>query len=227
VPSRNVPPTGSALLEELGRDLADVERSIRSHRFLDALAERLVPEDRLRAFAGEQFSIVTSDRRSFAFLAARFPTGPAGDFFLAMAEGEGQALSLLVNFAAWLGLEPDQLAAHEPEAGAQAYPAFVAWLALNGSRSDVVLALLANLAAWGANCARMSQSLRERYGAHEEAVAFFDFFATPPPGFEERALALLDDALRSGDSPWRARRAARLLQAYELRFWDTVAERVA
>jgi len=213
--------TGGQLLEELRRDLADVDGAIRSHRLLAGLEERRVREGRLRALAGEQFAIVTSDRRSFALLAARFP---AGDFFLSMADGEGQALSLLHGFAGWLGMGPDDLLSYEPQAGAQAYPAFVAWLALNGSRADVTLAFLANLAAWGANCGRVAAALRDRYSAEEAAVAFFDFFATPPPGFEERALAVVDEGLRAGDSPHRARRAARLLQAYELLFWDTLAE---
>jgi hypothetical protein len=37
-------------------------------------------------------------------------------------------------------------------------------------------------------------------------------------------LAVLDEGLGAGDSPTRAGRAARLLQAYELLFWDTLAE---
>lgn len=92
------------MIEELRRDLADVDGAIRSHRLLAGLEARRVPEGRLRALAGEQFAIVTSDRRSFALLAARYPAGPAGDFFLSMADGEGQALSLLDGFAGWLGM---------------------------------------------------------------------------------------------------------------------------
>ena len=105
----------------------------------------------------------------------------------------------------WLGMGPEDLLSYEPRAGAQAYPAFVAWLALNGSRADVALAFLANLAAWGTNCGRVAAALRDRYSAEEEAVAFFDFFATPPPGFEEPARS----------TPARG---------YELLFWDTLAE---
>src|ERR687897_274791 len=159
-------------------ELEDAERAIRSHRFLDLLNRREVPRERLREFAGEQHSIVSSDRRSFAQLAARFPAPPAGDFFLGMAQGEGEALGRLLGLAAWLGLADEELRAHDPRPGAQAYPAFVAWLALNGSRSDVVLAFLANLAAW----------------------------------------------LGEGEPPERARRATRLLQAYELSFWDAMVE---
>lgn len=42
----------------------------------------------------------------------------------------------------------------------------------------------------------MAAALRDRFGAEEEAFAFFGFLATP----------------------------RRLLQAYELLFWDTLAE---
>ena len=92
---------------------------------------------------------MSSDRRSFAELATRFPLGLAGTFFLGMAEGEGVALDKLRGFCDWLGMTDEELRAYEPHPGAQAYPAFVAWLALNGSRADVVLAFLANLAVWG------------------------------------------------------------------------------
>jgi hypothetical protein len=98
----------------------------------------------------------------------------------------------------------------------------VSWLALNGSATDAAVAFLANLAAWGANCGRAAAALRSEYGADDTAVAFFEFFATPAPGFEERALAVIEAGLRAGDSPARSRTAAMLLQAYELMFWDTM-----
>jgi thiaminase len=152
--------SATRLLEQTRDELAEVDGAIRSHRFLDLLGAGGVPGERLAALAGEQRSIVSSDRRSFAHLAARFPEPPAGDFFLSMAEGEGEALRRLEAFAAFAGLDAAELAAHEPDPDAQAYPAFVAWLALNGSRSDVVLAFLANLAAWGENCGRVKCLLR-------------------------------------------------------------------
>ncbi|MGH4025528.1 MAG: transcriptional regulator [Pseudonocardiaceae bacterium] len=198
--------------------------AIRTHRFLDLLRTRDVPEQRLCALAAEQHAIVSSDRRSFAQLAARFSSGSACGFFLGQAESEGLALDRLRGLADWLGLTDAQLRAHEPHPGAQAYPAFVAWLALNGSRADVVLAFLANLAAWGENCGQVAAALRDSYGADDDAAGFFDFFANPPEDFESRALAVLDEGLAAGESPVLARRATRLLQAYELSFWDALAE---
>jgi hypothetical protein len=90
--------------------------------------------------------------------------------------------------------------------------------------SSVVLAFLSNLAVWGDNCGAVAAALRDAYGADDAAVAFFDFFADPPAGFEARALAVLDEGLAGGDSPASARRASRLLQAYELSFWDALVE---
>jgi thiaminase len=217
-------PSAGELVKMARHDLTDVERDIRSYRFFAALDEGRVARERLRDFAGEQYAILSSDRRSFAVLAARFPQPPPGDLFLGLAAGEGQALGHLVAFAGALGLDEDALRGYEPDPRAQAYPAFVAWLALNGSSGDLALALLANLAAWGANCAYMARALRERYELDDQAVAFFDFFAQPSVDFEQRSLAVLDAGLRAGDSPSRALRAARLLQAYELLFWDAVAE---
>jgi len=201
------------LLAVVRAELAPVERSLAGHRYLAELEGGRVPVESLRVFAGEQRAIITSDRRSFEHLAQRFPQPPAGGFFRDLAAGEAEALRLLERFAAAVGLGPD----YEPLAGCQAYPAYVAWLALNGSPAEVALAFLANLESWGRSCARMRNALRPLYGA--DRVAFFDFFAEPPAGFEERALALITTG-----GPASGRRAARLLQAYELLYWDTLAD---
>src|SRR3990172_8220436 len=55
------------------RARAPAERAIRSHRYLDALAAGRLPESSLGASAGEQFSIISSDPRSFAHLSGPFP----------------------------------------------------------------------------------------------------------------------------------------------------------
>jgi hypothetical protein len=183
-----------------------------------------VPAKTLQTIAGEQRRIIASDRRSFAQLAARFPSQPAGGWFLSMAQGEGDALGLLDGYAAWLSIDEGWFESYEPDPRAQCYPAFVAWLALNGSAGAVTLAFLANLAAWGENCGRVAAALRHAYNAGDDAVAFFEFFAAPPRGFQENTLAVVQASIDAGDDPSEMRRAARLLQAYELLFWDTLAD---
>jgi hypothetical protein len=210
------------LLATTRLELGATDAALRAHPYLEALEAGRVPERSLASFVGEQYTILTSDRRSFASLAARFPAPPAGDLFLELAGGEGEAIARLLALSAHLGLDEGALGDYEPEAGAHAYTAYVAWLALNGSRADVALAFLANLAAWSESCARMGRALRGEYGLPDVAVGFFDYFAEPPPGFEEQALQAVEAGLEAGDAPGRARRAARLLQAYELLFWDTL-----
>jgi thiaminase len=201
------------VIEELRAELAPVGAAIHDHRYVATVEAGAVPDEALAAFAAEQRLIVASDQRSFAHLAARFPEPPAGGFFLEMARGEGEALARLERFAASVGP-----VAHEPLPGCQAYAAYVSWLALNGGRADVALAFLVNLEAWGDACRRLAAALRARHD-----VSFFEFFAEPPPGFADRALAVVEQGLAVGESRAQARRAARFLQAYELLYWDTLA----
>lgn len=219
-----VPRTAETLHTETATELARVDEGIRAHPFLSSLEEGRVSGEGLRAFAGEQHAIISSDRRSMMVLASRFPGPPAGDLFLALADGEGRALTHLTAFAAWLGVDDETLRNHELRPGAQAYCAYMAWIALNGSRADASLAFLVNFDAWGAGCARMREALRARFDATDDAVGFFTHFAEPPPGLRDQLHAVLDAGLRDGDSPTHAKRVARLLQAYELWFWDAVAE---
>ncbi|MFD0554172.1 hypothetical protein ACFQ0X_37235 [Streptomyces rectiviolaceus] len=115
--------------------------------------------------------------------------------------------------------------AYEPRAGCQAYPAYVAWLALNGAPVDVVLALTANFASWGAYCATLARALPAHYGFSEEDCGFFAFFAEPAPDLERQALAAVRAGMERGlDATGSALRHGRLLQRYEAMFWETLAD---
>jgi len=211
------------LLEMVKRELAPAGEN----RFVSLVSEGRLPRERIAAVAAEEYWIGESDRHSFLFLAARFPQPPAVDFFLGLAETEGPARSRLLLLADALGLTEEQLAQYEPKPGCQAYAAYVAWLALNASQADAALALVANFAAWGSYCGAVAQGLRAHYGLDEEAVAFFDFFAAPAPEAEQLASAVARHSLGGGDKlPDSTRRHARLVQAYELMFWNTLAEGV-
>jgi hypothetical protein len=56
----------------------------------------------------------------------------------------------------------------------------------------------------------------------EKEVAFFDLFASPPATFETSALNVIQQGLDGGAEPRLIQRAARLLQAYELMYWDAL-----
>ncbi|MGW7493730.1 thiaminase II/PqqC family protein [Streptomyces luteogriseus] len=189
------------------------------------IADGTAPLTTLAALALEQTWVIPADRRAFEFLSARGDaTGPqAAAFFTALAEGEALAGERLTAFTRACGVDEPGEASYEPLPGCQAYPAYVAWLALNASPADVVLALTANFSAWGGYCATIAAALRERYGFTDEACSLFDFFAQPAPEPARLAVAAVQEALDAGRlDPQRAHTYGRLLQHYEAMFWNAL-----
>lgn len=79
--------------------------------------------------------------------------------------------------------------------------------------------------AWTHRCT--GRTLRARQLACRftpDQVAFFTFFAEPIANFEEDALAVIATGLLEGACPVDVRRSARLLQAYELDFWQAASD---
>lgn len=212
------------LIGQIREELRSVEGRIRSHPYPAAIGEGRVPREKLRIFVGEQHHIIGSDLRSLGLLVARYGGTPSGPFFLDMVSGENEALTALQSFADAVGMDEEALRSYEPLPAAQAYPAYVARLALQGSDAEVAGAFLVNLAAWGHNCGLMSAGLREKYGLSQEQVRFFDLFAAPAPEFEQAAREVIARGLEAGVAPALVRRAARLLQGYELMYWDALYE---
>lgn len=201
-------------------NLRDVERRIRDNTWLAELEVGRLPATALRAFAAEQLAVIPSDERSFTACAERFGAEPAHGYLVGMAAGERVALGALEEFAAAVGLDADGRREYEPQPGCQAYPSYVARLARDGSPAEIAGAFLVNLEAWGSCCARMHAALGARYGLAESDRAFFAHFAGPTDELERTSLDVIDDGLAAGVRPEAVARAARLLQAYELQFWD-------
>ena len=211
--------SASELLDTIRHDLAPDEGA---NPFVPLVEQGNAPRSAIGALAAEEQRIVASDWRSFLTLAARSPEPAAREFFTGLAQGESLALPMLTPLAAAAEFDVE---AYQPRPGCQAYPSFVAWLALNAEPAAAVLAILANFAAWGGYCAAIGAGLRKHYGFDDEACGFFDFFTTPVPELEEQALAAVQAGLDSGVPLDAARDHGRLLQSYELMFWNTLAER--
>jgi thiaminase len=216
------PARAQALVCRIRDVLHPVELQLRQHPYVQALEEgRLLPSQ-LRSFVGEQHSIIPSDLRSLALLISRCAAPASQQFFRAVLDGEAAALEAFETLATAVGMAAADRDAYEPTPGAQAYSAYLAWLCLYGSEAEVAAALSVNFAAWGANCGRMAQALRQRYGWQEEAVRFFTQFATTPSDVSPQALTVIEAGLARGVEAHRIIRAARMLQDYELMFWDTL-----
>jgi purine-cytosine permease-like protein len=216
--------TGPSARDMLDLIHSDAAAEVAENRFLPLVASGRAARERLLGFAVQQTRLRSSDRRSILYLASR-SGHPASVFFAGLAETEQHALDLLDTLAAALDGKA-ALASEEPLAGCQAYPAYVAWLALNAPPADAVLALTASLATWAGPLETMGRALREHpgYGLDERACAFFDLVAAPAPQLETDALAVVQGHIDAGRPPVRARAYARLLRAYGHMFWDALAD---
>ncbi|MFG2831314.1 transcriptional regulator [Streptomyces sp. NPDC048434] len=216
-------PNAAAVLEDAVRVLApDTD----ANRLVSRIEAGAAPRSVFATFALEQHHVISADRLSFQHLARRADGDPpVADFFDLLARGEALALKQLAGLADACELSEREIAEYQPRPGCQAYPSYAARLALGGEPADVAIALTANFAAWGGYCAVIEAAMRDHYAFPEEACGFFGFFAEPAPAVDERARAAVQHGLDTGQAePSTAHRYGRLLQAYELMFWNSVAE---
>ena len=214
------------VVQKIRMDLSPFDEKILGHPYILALNEDKIPQDSLRTFAGQQYHITTSDLRSIASLVSRHGQLPSRPWLLSVLQGEAAALDALFVFAKKFSMSERDLMTFEPIPGAHAYCTYVAWLGMYGSDGELAGALLVNFAAWGVNCGKMNKALQEHYGFTKEEVAFFELFSQMPP-FEKQGLEVIQGSLDRGIEPTLIHRAARMLQAYELMFWDAMAEAAA
>lgn len=200
------------LIESVQAELAPRDDE---NRLVPLVASGEAPREVFERLAAEEYHIVRSDWRSCLTLAARAEQPEVRDWFAGLAAGEQLALGKLPALAA----EEER---YEPQAGCQAYPSYFAWLALNAEPAEVVVGLYANFAAWGRYCASLAGAMRRHYGYDDEACAFLDFFATPPPDGHAQAVAAVQAGLDAGVVTRKVRRYARLVQSYELMFWNNL-----
>ncbi len=221
---RTHPSTAKELVAELQAELQVIDEQIRQHPYLLALQKKQISLEALKAFPGHEYHTVQSDLRSMAHLVQRFGHDPlAGPFLNGVLQGEMTGLANIIRMGEKLGMHEADLQGYAVTPAGFTYPTYMAWEALYGSAASVVCGLLVNFAAWGHNCGVMSAALQEQYGFTSAETAFLDGFATLPP-FDEAALPIIQAGLKQGVTPAAIKRTARLLQAYEKLFWDSLAQ---
>ncbi|MGG7570679.1 transcriptional regulator [Streptomyces sirii] len=216
-------PTAAAVLDDAVRELAP---DTGANRLVSRIEAGEAPRSVFATFALEQHQVIAADRLSFQHLARRADGDPpVADFFDLLAQGEALALKQLAGLADACGLTDRDLAGYQPRPGCQAYPSYAARLALGAEPTDVAIALTANFAAWGGYCRVVEAAMRDHYAFPDAARAFFAFFAEPAPAVHERARVAVQHGLDTGQArPAAAHRYGRLLQAYELMFWNSVGD---
>ena len=216
-------PDAVQLVEQIRSDLKPLETKISRHPYLRALEDGSVQPNSLKLFAGQQHHIISSDLRSIALILSRQDRLPSRRFLMNLLQGEAAALDKLHAFAETFGMNVADLEVFEPLPGAHTYCSFVAWLALYGSDAELAGAFLVNFPAWGTNCGRMRKALHEKYAIVPSSLAFFDLFANMP-SFEQEAIGIIQNGLDRGVTAELIHRATRMLQCYELMFWDAMAD---
>ncbi|MET7800660.1 transcriptional regulator [Streptomyces decoyicus] len=216
-------PTAAAVLDDAVRALVPDPGA---NRLVARIEAGEAPRSVFATFTLEQHQVIAADRLSFQHLARRADGDPpVADFFDLLAQGETLAMKRLAGLADACGLTERRIAEYQPRPGCQAYPSYAARLALGAEPADVAIALTANFAAWGGYCAVVEAAMRGHYAFPEEARGFFGFFAEPSPAVAEKARAAVQHGLDTRQAePATAHRYGRLLQAYELMFWNSVAD---
>ncbi|KAL3942583.1 MAG: hypothetical protein SGBAC_003253 [Bacillariaceae sp.] len=220
----------------------ETEEKLLSHPYLKAAESGTLTLPQRQAFATEQYHIQLSDARSFAVLAGHQGFAPSTltgtsapeaksdkmDLFQFLLGGEVYASPLLLDYAKKLGLDETALQTSTPlNAKSQAYPSYWARLALSGNRAAGAAACAVNFPAWGAMCRKLLDALTdgeayEEYSTEDDAaLAFVKFFATPIDDLDKMAAAIIDDENVTYEEIIEP---VRLLQQYEVLFWDGIFE---
>jgi thiaminase len=211
------------LVQKIRVDLESVDQAIRQHSFLDAVEKGEVSEQALRAFPGHQYHLMVSLIHANAHMLQRFGGTPFHDFFYGLLSGAITGYSSLMLLARRLGMGHESLEDFELDPDGFAYAGYMTWLADCGSVGETICGLAVNKPAWGQNCARLSSALRARYGFSTEETVFLDEYAGVTWEEEEALVKAVEYDLVCHVPIQRIGRAARLIQAYELRFWDAMA----
>ncbi len=208
----------SSLLREVREYLAPLNERILRHRYITDAEEGRLKPDQIRAFVSNQYYIVSYDIKSLGLMLARSSTGKEADFFKNVLDGDMEGLSQLVKLAQALGLSTQELAGYSAIPGAVAYTHYLVTLASFAQPGEQAMALIVNLPVWGANCVRLSRALRAKYRIDE--TGFLDIFTSPMEEAEKSASEVIEDYLPQRRE--HMKRAAALVQAYELMFWDGI-----
>jgi hypothetical protein len=240
-----------AMLERLRTEdfHEETNEKLKNHPYVMAAKEGRLTMAQRRAFICEQFVIQHSDACSFASLAghvgfhpsslatAKLPdakdaTNATGDndipdLFQFLLGGELYASQLLLDHAKSLGLASEDSIekSYNVTSRGQAYPSYWARLALNQQHAAAAAACAVNFPAWGSMCKSFLEALqsREEYGYSGKDskldLAFIEFFATTIDNLDEMAATIMK---REQVSYEDIITTVRLLQEYEILFWDAV-----
>ena len=213
------------IFQEIRKALKPIEGRLFEHPFLRKVENKEYSKKQMALLPQEEYYIVASDLLSSRHLADRFKDGPSGRFFSSLVENEEFAQKNIVMLAEALGCSQADIDEYEPDPFCQVYPSYFARLALHGSEAEVLVAFASNFSVWWSACRRVAIALENLYDVPKEATAFLNpFNKVPPPEtpFDDLTVDAIKRGLAQGVKEKEIIRVARIIQQYELFFWDAL-----
>jgi thiaminase len=205
-----------SLLKDIRSSLIPLNDKILNHPYIIEAEKGILPMDKIKAFAANQYYIISHDAKSLSLMLSRATSLDEIKLFRKLAEGDLEGLHCIIKMAEELGFTIQDLENYDPIPDAVAYTHYLCALAQFTSPGEQIMALTANLPVWGLNCGRLSEALRVKYNIKE--TSFLDLFAGSTDELEREALQIIERYLPEKENAMR--RVVRLIQAYELMFWD-------
>lgn len=189
--------------------------------FERALREGVLQVADLLPFAVNLHELVRSNVASARHMAARHATGRLGDFYRIVADGEAEALRLLTPF-----VDAVRKAAPDSEGAgidplAQAYPAYIARIAVAGCASDYLLCYLHLSPVSTKNYRELAHTLNNVSGLSDRDLAHFVFFGDTDPEVDALATALAAEVKQPDMN--RGLELGEHLHYFEGLFWQRMA----
>jgi pyrroloquinoline quinone (PQQ) biosynthesis protein C len=206
-----------------------VEERLQSHPYIKAAEDGTLTIAQRHAFVREQYSILHSMSISLSSLAGDVPSGEGEeeetDLFQFLLDGVEHIAKLLDAHAKSLGVDEETLKALYPVLSkCETYHAYWSFLALSNKRAAAAAACAVNFPAWGQVCGRLLEAFgkEDKYDSvDDDGLAFLKFHSTPIEGLDEMAASIIE---KKGTSYEDLVEHVRLLQEFEVMFWDGVFE---
>ena len=226
---------------------SSVEEKLQSHPYIKAAEDGTLTIAQRHAFVREQYSILLSMSISLSSLAGHKDFTPSSlkgiivpklipsnegeeeetDLFQFLLAGVEHQAKLLDAHAKSLGVDEETLKAWYPVLSkCETYHTYWSFLALSNKRAAAAAACAVNFPAWGQVCGRLLTAFASEgfgyNGMDDDGLAFLNFHATPIDGLDKMAASIIE---KEGASYEDLVEHVRLLQEFELMFWDGVYEK--
>ncbi len=220
---------GKLFLTKARAALTIESTAVLQHPFVLDAGTGTLPIEALRVWCRQQYPILRYDTCSIAHMYTRSRHVSEKQFFSMLLSGAQGAETLLEACANELGISTENLNSSTLLPWTQAYGHFIAWLALYGNPGEQAAAFTVNLPTYARVMARLGEATKAQYGL--TGGGFFDLWslgldygddpadAVAPPEWESLAVEICGRYVDRYENEMLA--ACRMLQTYELAFWDS------